>query len=118
MWDRVEPTGITVDIPNLARGLGVPIVCTCASKRSGIDLLRLEIHAAVGALAPTAKPSPDTPSTSQLEPTIPTPSEYASAGFPDAFRTEVESLGNWLRGAGVSVDPFQVQRLLIDDAAG
>jgi len=33
MWDRVEPTGITVDIPNLARGLGVPIVCTCASKR-------------------------------------------------------------------------------------
>ena len=118
MWDRVEPTGITVDIPNLANGLGVPIVCTCASKRSGIDLLRLEIHAAVGALAPTAKPSPDTPSTSQLELTIPTPSEYASAGFPDAFRTEVESLGNWLRGSGVSVDPFQVQRLLIDDAAG
>lgn len=118
MWDRVEPTGITVDIPNLARGLGVPIVCTCASKRSGIDLLRLEIYRAVGALSPTVMPSPATPSTAQLQPAIPTPSEYASAGFPDAFRTEVESLGNWLRGAGVAVDSFQVQRLLIDDAAG
>jgi ferrous iron transport protein B len=62
MWDRVEPTGITVDIPNLARGLGVPIVCTCASKRSGIDLLRLEIYRAVGALSPTVMPSPATPS--------------------------------------------------------
>ena len=118
MWDRVEPTGITVDIPNLARGLGVPIVCTCASKRSGIDLLRLEIHRAVGLLSPTAKAGPATPSSADLKPTIPTPPEVASLGFPDAFRTEVESLGNWLRGAGVAVDPFQVQRLLIDDAAG
>jgi len=120
MWDRVEPTGITVDIPTLARVLGVPIVCTCASKRSGIDLLRLEIHRSIESLSPTLTPRYDTTSlsSSHSKHAIASPSEYASAGFPDAFRTEVDLLATWLRGAGVAIDPFQVERLLIDDASG
>lgn len=110
MWDRVEPSGLRVDVAALARQLGVPIVRTCAAKRTGIIELRQSILQAVRA-NPQNNPPPSVgqpPASSSLV--------FASDGFPEPFQQEVRVLETWLRGAGVPLARFQVERLLIDQS--
>jgi ferrous iron transport protein B len=97
MWDRVESEGIKVDADLLSKRLGVPVVCTSANKRKGIELVREAIERLL--LSP-----PDQIQTSQ----------FARAQFPAAFHTEVEELAAWLASQGKSSFRFQVDRLLID----
>ncbi|MFY7877646.1 MAG: ferrous iron transport protein B, partial [Pirellula sp.] len=97
MWDRVESEGIKVDADLLSKRLGVPVVCTSANKRKGIELVREAIERLL--LSP-----PD-----EIQ-----PSQFARAQFPAAFHAEVEELAAWLASQGKSSFRFQVDRLLID----
>lgn len=97
MWDRVDAEGITVEADLLSKRLGVPVVCTSANKRKGIELVREAIERLL--LAP---------------PEAIQPNRFARAQFPEVFHTEVEELGNWLASQGKSSFRFQVDRLLID----
>jgi ferrous iron transport protein B len=97
MWDRVESEGIKVDADLLSKRLGVPVVCTSANKRKGIELVREAIERLL--LSP-----PD-----QIQ-----PSQFARAQFPAVFHAEVEELAAWLASQGKSSFRFQVDRLLID----
>lgn len=97
MWDRVDAEGITVEADLLSKRLGVPVVCTSANKRKGIELVREAIERLL--LSP---------------PEAIQPNRFARAQFPEVFHTEVEELGNWLASQGKSSFRFQVDRLLID----
>lgn len=97
MWDRVEAEGISVEADLLSKRLGVPVVCTSANKRKGIELVREAIERLL--LSP---------------PDAIQPSRFARAQFPEAFHTEVEELANWLTSEGKPSFRFQVDRLLID----
>jgi ferrous iron transport protein B len=110
MWDRVEPSGLRVDVEALGQQLGVPIVRTCAAKRTGIIELRHAILQAV-----RANPQLNPPQTVGLLPGDPSLA-FASDGFPEPFLQEVRALETWLRDAGVPVARFQVERLLIDQS--
>lgn len=97
MWDRVTSEGLTVDAPLLAKRLGVPVVCTSANKRQGIDELKRAIQQSL--LAPDALPRHE---------------KLARAKFPTAFLEEVELLSQWLVSKGRKPSTYQVDRLLID----
>jgi len=97
MWDRVDAEGITVEADLLSKRLGVPVVCTSANKRKGIELVREAIERLL--LSP---------------PEAIQPNRFARAQFPEVFHTEVEELGNWLASQGKLSFRFQVDRLLID----
>ena len=101
MWDRVSSSGLRIDTEALSQRLGVPVVCTCASKRTGIDELRRHIETAI--VAGTGASNSETPSV-----------DWARAAFPEPFQHEVDRLTQWLRDEGVLLAPFQVERLLID----
>ncbi len=97
MWDRVEAEGLTVDAEVIAKRLGVPVVCTSANKRKGIDELRRTIEQ-------TLQSPPSKPSSAQL----------ARAQFPEAFHQEAQKLSEWLHANGRKTSLYQVDRLLID----
>jgi len=97
MWDRVEAEGISVEADLLSKRLGVPVVCTSANKRKGIELVREAIERLL--LSP---------------PEAIQPSRFARAQFPGAFHREVDELENWLTSEGKPSFRFQVDRLLID----
>ena len=97
MWDRVEAEGLTVDAEVIAKRLGVPVVCTSANKRKGIDELRRTIE-----------------QTLQSPPTRPTTSQLARAQFPEAFHQEAQKLSEWLQSNGRKTSLYKVDRLLID----
>lgn len=103
MWDRVASGGLKVDARGISERLGVPVLCTTASKRQGIDALR----SALVSLMQSGSGG----SGSGLE-----EMGSAQATFPKVFHQEVEQLLSWLGESGVSMKPFQVQRLLIDSA--
>jgi ferrous iron transport protein B len=102
MWDRVEPTGMSIDVEVLTQKLGVPILCTCAAKRTGIEELRRAIG---GMLMPAAESAVGTVERSR---------DVASNGFPEAFVLETDALRQWLTESGVAIQRFQVERLLLD----
>ena len=97
MWDRVEAEGIKVDPELLSKRLGVPVICTSANKRKGIELVRNAIESLL--LSP---------------PILIQPERFARAQFPDVFHSEVRSLADWLTSQKKSSLNFQVDRLLID----
>jgi ferrous iron transport protein B len=90
MIDVAEGQGIYISAHLLAAGLGVPVVPIQANKRKGLDLLRDAIAAAAGGPAPVSR-----------------------AKFPEAFQREAITLQE---AVGPQVEPFLVQRLLIDSA--
>lgn len=110
MWDRVGPSGLRVDVASLARQLGVPIVCTCAAKRTGISELRHAILQAVR--TNTQNSSPQTVGQPLAAPSR----SFACDSFPEPFQQEVRVLETWLHEAGVLLARFQVERLLIDQS--
>lgn len=103
MWDRVSVTGARLDAEGISRQLSVPVVCTCASKRQGIP----EVRSALAGLLQSDRREPSTASVSR---------STAASTFPEAFHRETDLLIEWLRASSVSIERFQVQRLLIDTA--
>ena len=97
MWDRLTSERLTVDSVLLSQRLGVPVVCTSANKRQGIDQLRKAIEQALSAPAP-----------------MPQPGQLARAMFPAAFHQEAKLLTEWLEAKGRKPSTYQVDRLLID----
>ena len=97
MWDRVTSEGLTVNTELLSQRLGVPVVCTSANKRKGIDELKKTIEATLRAPAPTQQPE-----------------QFAREMFPAAFHDEVKQLAGWLESQGRNPSTYQVDRLLID----
>ncbi len=92
MWDVAERRGIQIDREALARRLGVPVVCTEAHRRRGLDNLKETI---VG--------------TADREP--PPPKKL----FPEPFYRECELLTSRLRDDGAEVPAaYLVERLLLD----
>jgi len=97
MWDRVSSEGLTVNAELLSQRLGVPIVCTSANKRQGIDQLKKVIEQTLLAPAPIAQPE-----------------QQARALFPVPFHLEAKRLTEWLESKGRKPTTYQVDRLLID----
>ena len=97
MWDRLTSERLTVDSGLLSQRLGVPVVCTSANKRQGIDQLRKAIEQTLSAPAP-----------------MPQPGQMARAMFPAAFHQEAKLLTEWLEAKGRKPSTYQVDRLLID----
>jgi ferrous iron transport protein B len=97
MWDRVASEGLRVDAELLSQRLGVPVVCTSAHKRLGIDELKKVIHSVLA--SPSAGPRPE---------------QMARSKFPAPFHEEVKLLSEWLKSKGRKPSTYQVDRLLID----
>lgn len=97
MWDRVESEGIKVDAGLIAERLGVPVLCTSANKRKGIDELKRAIEKAL-----------------HTSTQCPPPAQYARAMFPPAFLEEAAKLSAWLESQGKKTPDYRVDRLLID----
>ena len=97
MWDRLTSEGLTVDADLLSQRLGVPVICTAANKRQGIDQLRKAIEQTLSAPTPARMPQ-----------------QLARSLFPIAFHQEANLLAEWLRSKGRKPSTYQVDRLLID----
>jgi ferrous iron transport protein B len=88
MTDVAAAQGLKIDVPTLARRLGMPVVPIQANRRKGLDVLR------------------DTIAATLEQPTAPTPPP-----FPAAFGAEVGSLSRYL---GDAEPVYLVRRLLLD----
>jgi len=106
MWDRTAAEGIEVSPQRISEQLGVPVVCTSASKRTGISDVRAALATLLHSL-PRSAPLQD--------PTLPS---TASSTFPEIFLQETDRLSAWLQGSNLAIERFQVERLLIDSAEG
>lgn len=97
MWDRVQEEGHKIDISALSTRIGLPIVCTSASKREGIDQVRQAIIAmTTGGIKALAS------------------DKTARSSFPTAFLNESESLAALLKTKGIETPRIEVDRMLID----
>lgn len=97
MCDLAERRHIRLDEAQLARELGVPVVCVCAHKRIGIEKLRQALAAATHEQRPPNGVGPE---------------------FPEALVAEVDALKHALNDRkaelGRAVHRFEAFRLLID----
>jgi ferrous iron transport protein B len=92
MCDVARQRETEVDVPELARRLGIPVVTTEAHRRIGIDDVRRAILTASKLPAPTHPPL-----------------------FPTQFYDECEKLSHELRGLnGSPVPKYLIERLLLD----
>ncbi|MEX0725116.1 MAG: ferrous iron transport protein B [Planctomycetaceae bacterium] len=92
MWDQAQKRGITIDLDELERRLGIPVVPTAAHHREGTSELEQAVHAAM----------------SQPVPAPPRP-------FAEPFYQECERLSQKLTEWGQTDVPFfLVERLLLD----
>ncbi len=92
MWDRVAESGLSIDLEQLRKRLGVPILTTSAHRRVGIDDVRSAIRSMVQSKAP--KPI---------------------SVYPDAFIEERVKLQKWLADRSKELPPdFLVERLILD----
>ena len=97
MWDRVESEGLAVDAELLSKRLGVPVLCTSANRRRGIEQLKRAIEESLSNRTDGPKPE-----------------QLARAMFPPAFHQETLALTNWLAENGRKPSMYQVDRMLID----
>ncbi|MFN0198612.1 MAG: ferrous iron transport protein B [Planctomycetaceae bacterium] len=92
MWDQTEKRGITIDVPELERRLGIPVVTTAAHHKDGTDKIERAIQRALA----NPRVSPPRP-------------------FPELFYQECELLSQKLAEWGQTDVPFfLVERLLLD----
>ncbi|HWL10535.1 MAG TPA: ferrous iron transport protein B, partial [Planctomicrobium sp.] len=92
MQDAAKRNGIQIDLPSLQSRLGVEAVSAIAHQQQGLNEVRDAILRVASSQA--------TPPTRLL---------------PEAFYTEADSLGNWLKEQGASdVPQFLRERLLLD----
>ncbi len=93
MWDRVVAEGIRIDVEELQRRLGVPVIACSASRKQGVDELRRAIR--------QATKTPPSPGRSPLG---------------RSFGQAVEALNDWFEQhlPQGRLPPFLVQRLILD----
>lgn len=92
MIDVAAARGIVIDVPALSRRLGLPVVCTEAHRKRGLDELR-EAILDVAAWEPVARPQV----------------------FPAPFAAECERLQSRLADLGHAATPYYlIERLLLD----
>lgn len=92
MWDRVVPCELRIDVPELSKRLGVPIVTASASRREGIGQVKQAVRAALSA-----------------------PARLVSEMMPAEFIQERDSLRMWLsERSKQSISAFVVERMLLD----
>lgn len=96
MIDVAQGQGLTIDVPRLARNLGVPVVPLQANKNKGLEDLKDAIAEVIAREDRKAKED-------RLTPPGPV--------FPEAFDQEV---GRLRARVGPDVEPFLVRRLLLD----
>jgi ferrous iron transport protein B len=97
MWDRVESEGLHVDADLIAKRLGVPVICTSANRRRGVNELRVAIESALnGKQLPVEA------------------SRSSRALYPEAFLEESKRLAAWLETQGHRLPSYRVDRLIID----
>ncbi|GIW98444.1 MAG: ferrous iron transport protein B [Pirellulaceae bacterium] len=91
MWDRVEASGIQIDVQELSRRLGVPVVPCAASRRVGISELRRVIREVTTSSAP---------------PCI----------LGEVFEKQVDKLAGWIQEhcPHLPTDRFVLRRLILD----
>jgi len=92
MWDRLDTSGVSIDVAALSAKLGVPVVTTSANKRHGIAAVKLAMRKLF------------------QQPHLASP----GCLFPASFQTEVGQLAEWIRGQGHSIRTYAVERLLLD----
>lgn len=97
MWDRVQEQGHQIDVAALSNRIGVPILCTSASKRVGIEQVRQAIIALTNG---------EIKAVDSLK--------AARSSFPGSFLAESESLANKLASNGTPMPQIEVDRMLID----
>lgn len=98
MWDRIDSAGVKFDFAEFSKRVGVPVVCTSAHKRTGIDELKAEIKHQLS-------------SERTLSSVVPT---RASDSFPEDCCAELKQLEQWLEEQQIELPRFQAERLLID----
>jgi ferrous iron transport protein B len=104
MWDRIDAEGVRIDPSKLSKSIGVPVVCTSASNRTGIDELKSQLLEMLDRKNPALG--------------LPDPASLASGCFPEVFGKSVDGLLDWFASQGIALNRFQVERLLIDDPQG
>ncbi len=92
MWDRLQASGVTIDVAALSAKLGIPVVTTSANKR----LRTADVKQALRDIF--------------KHPHIETPGSL----FPDVFQAEVRQLSSWMHDQGHSIRTYAVERLLFD----
>ena len=94
MTDLARKHGLDINIPELEKRLGVPVIPVQATKRIGVSLLQRALGESLHQVSPRAKP----------------------IRFPDVFVTEVDHLLHAIphRNGHASLPRFLVERLLID----
>lgn len=97
MWDRVQEQGHQIDVAALSNRIGVPILCTSASKRVGIEQVRQAIIALTNGEIKAVDSQ-----------------RAARSSFPGSFLAESESLANKLASNGTPMPQIEVDRMLID----
>lgn len=97
MWDRVQEQGHQIDVAALSNRIGVPILCTSASKRVGIEQVRQAIIALTNGEIKAVDSQ-----------------KAARSSFPGSFLAESESLANKLASNGTPMPQIEVDRMLID----
>ncbi len=97
MWDRAQGEKHSIDVDKLSQRLGVPILCTTASRREGTQAVRDGILNLLknSESSPVAHPSP-------------------RDSFPEEFRRESADLAQKLNAQGHSFPSVEVDRMLID----
>jgi ferrous iron transport protein B len=91
MMDQASQRGIEIQLDELERRLGIPIVATSANKGEGIDELKAAIVAAVESQAGT-------------------PPEV----FPQSFVAEVNQLETWLASLNIDWPQYLARRAILD----
>ncbi len=95
MWDRLEASGVSIDVAALSAKLGVPVIITSANKRLGIAEVKQALRKIFD------------------RPCIATPGSL----FPEIFQKEVRELSDWIRSHGQSIRTYAVERLLLDSGS-
>ncbi len=104
MWDRIDAEGVRIDPSKLSKSLGLPVICTSASNRTGIDELKIQLLEMLDRKDPSLG--------------LPDSTSLASGCFPEVFGKSVDGLVDWFASEGIALNRFQVERLLIDDPQG
>ena len=92
MWDRIAQESIEIDLEMLKQRLGIPIITTAASRKVGIETLRLAVRQAIGCTT-----------------------AIASSPLPASFRTLAEQFQQWMVEQGAERVPLPwLERMLLD----
>ncbi|TWU26230.1 Ferrous iron transport protein B [Novipirellula galeiformis] len=116
MIDTAEARGLAIDVDQLSKNLGVPVVCTSASRRTGIDALKSAIRAELDRIE---RDRVDGEPVKTIERDRPLPSEFYEVC--NELRGELitractnDSLASRTPWESVLPDQYLIERMLLD----